>query len=262
MGPGTGVDEAHSSHEAAEAANPRNAASAERLGPHFQRLVASVRERKAPQTSDYSGRTYSNPVFAAAALSDSLRAVKARSARAAGSSSNRRLSEDTMTSTAATRHPRSSAVPGQPKQEVTGANHDMESEIAAGGTKQAHQAGPVSSMCVKPCSESGMASRHAVSIRKAEHGEQILQRLQLTNAITAAQSKQVARRHRGICSTPVTDLALGPAVMSICAARAPAREAAAAYIVTPADISAEATEQVCLNVCSSPHTLVISHDTT
>lgn len=246
--PGTEARDAHSVYKAAGTAKPCDSASAEKLGPNFERLVASFQDRKAQQPPEYSRRTYSNPVYTASTLSDSLQALKARSAGATSSYSGC-PSEDTMTSTAATKRPRSSAMsgtPAQPKQKTASAGHHITSGAIAGCAKQGHQAGLVGSVCRDQRSAAGKVSKHAVSITEQQHADHNAQRPQLTIAAAGALSQQMARKHVGSYSAHMSHAAMGPAEIYMRAARAPLRGAKATSLVTPADLSAEAAERVCL----------------
>ena len=238
--------DAHSVYKAASTAKSGSPASAEKLGPSFEKLVASYQERKAQHTPDHSGRTYSNPVYTASTLSGSLQALKARSAGAANSSGSRCLSEDTMASTAATKHPR----PGRSKQNITGAGYDIQCRATAGFTKVAHQAGSVRSAQGSHGAGSGKVSRHGASIRIHEHAEHELQWPQLMSAGTDEQSKQMVGRHDDSFSAPRN--ANDTAIVFKHAAGAPVREASATCPVTPAEISAEVCEQVCLYGAQTP----------
>ena len=245
--PAREAHDAHSVYKAASTAKPCSPASAEKLGPNFEKLVASFQERKARHTHENSARTYSNPVFTAGALSDSLQSPKARSAGAANSSGSRCLSEDTMASTAATKHPRSAVMPGMPsgpKQKITDAGYDMIGRAAAGFTKVAHQAGSVSSGQGRYCSESGKVSRHAAAIRIHAHAEHELQWPQLINGGTDVQSKQMAGTHDDSFCAPLSRTVNDADVLRKHAAEAPVREVSAVHRVTPADLSAEICEQV------------------
>ena len=264
--PGSEACDAHSIYKAAGTAKPCEPASAEKLGLNFERLVASFQNRKAQHPSGCSGRTYSNPVYTANTLSDSLQALKARSAGATSSHSGC-PTEDAMTSTAATKRPRSPAMrdmPAQPQQNTAGAGHHVMSGAVAGCAKQGHQVGPVSRIHGDQRSAAGKVAKHAASITEQQHGDQSAQGPQLTNAAAAALSEQTARKHVGRYIAHVGRAAMGLAEMGMHATQAPPRPATATSLVTPADISAEATERVCLLWCLSLplHTALLPHGIT
>ena len=253
--------DAHSVYKAASTAKPCGSASAEKLGPNFEKLVASFQERKAQHSPDHSSRTYSNPVYTSGGLSGSLQALKARSAGAANSSGSRRLSEDTMASTAATKHPRSPALPGmpsRPKQNSTGAGRELASRAPAGFTKVTHQAGSVSSAQGSHGAESGKVSRHAASIRIQEHTEHELQWPQLMSASADVQSKQLVGLRGDSFSAPPTRTANDATTVHQRAAELSVRDLPAARSVTPAELCAEVCEQVRLFSARIPPIVQVS----
>ena len=239
--PGPAASDAQSVSKAGSTARSCDPASAEKLGPNFQRLVASFQERKAQRTPDHSGSTYSNPVFEATTLSDSLQALKARSAGAADSYS-RRVSEDSLSSTGATKHPTSSdlpRLPGHPQQKITGSGDGLTGRAVAACAEQAHQAGSVSRTHSEAASILSGLSKAAASVRSREHVGQGSQAVQLAGAATGALSEQAARAHDGRAITLASCATTGSARVHGRAALIPLGEASAACPVTPAELSAE-----------------------
>jgi len=245
------ASDAHSMHKAHNTARQRDAGSAQKLGPNFEKLLASFHERsaKAHSRSDSTSRTYSNPVFAGpACLSETVHALQARTAEAAQSSSC--LSERTMESTAASRHPGTCAMPSMsvhPKQKVPCAD-----QVTAGRMQHVQHAGLDDSAQGSGASMSEENCRQESSFREQEHCERSTGPPQKAHALIAAQGHPKAKLWPSGQATEVGRVSVSvgqstPRHARACskAAQVHERQVLAACPVTPADIFAEAADLVC-----------------
>lgn len=230
-------------------------ASAEKLGPNFGKLLATFQQRKS--RSGEALTPQSDPGSAASKFSASLAVLQARSGHAMQRSS-RRTSENTVTSTAATRHSRTHLDPGanapskQKAQDAAQAAVSSASKAACDSTaKSTHLKQQNSSGQEPPRPQAGPSFRAPAKDATTYPSAGASQQLAGAAAGPKLQQKAPIQSMRpgvgGRTSTPRCVLAIGQARVRCKGAEACDEHSAAAWAVTPADISAEASDLVRLD---------------